>query len=102
MEQHDAQTEDDQRPRLEQNAVAGDPSGAFGRPGLHLQVSRPVVIDGLGGNGQHRNRRQHGKNRHQQEHGALRERIADRARHQGDRDIAGMIKGRIPSHSARQ
>jgi hypothetical protein len=102
MEQHDAQTEDDQRPRLEQNAVAGDPSGAFGRPGLHLQVSRPVVIDGLGGNGQHRDHRQHGENRNQQEHGALRECVADGARHHGDGDIAGMIEGCVPSHSPRQ
>jgi hypothetical protein len=76
--------------------------GLFGRAGLRLQVSRPVVIDGLGGNGQHRDHRQYGENRHQQEHGALGERIADRARHQGDRNIAGMIERRIPSHSPRQ
>ena len=44
----------------------------------------------------------HGEDRHEQEDGALRERIADRARHHGDRDIAGMVEGRVPPHASRQ
>ena len=52
----------------------------------------------LGGNGKHRDRRKHGEDRHQQEDGALRERIADRARSQSDGDIAGMVEGRVPPH----
>jgi hypothetical protein len=102
MEKRDAQTEDDQRPRLEQDAVASDPGGGFGRAGLGLQVSCSVVVDGLGGNGQHCDYSQRGENRHQQEHGPLRECIADRARYQSDRDIAGMVESRIPSHSPGQ
>src|ERR1019366_6520357 len=48
MEQHGAQPEDDQRSGLEQDTVASDPGGAHRRARLGLQVSRPVVIDGLG------------------------------------------------------
>jgi hypothetical protein len=37
--------------------------------------------------------------RGQKEHGALRERIADRGRHHRDADIAGMVESRVSSHA---
>jgi len=73
-------TEDDQRSRLEQDAVAGGTGRGHCLIVFPVEVSRPIVIDGRGRNGQHCDRRQQGENRHQQEYGALREFIADRAR----------------------
>ena len=87
---------------LEQDAVASGGRGALNRAGLGLQVSRPVVIDGLGGNGQHCDHRQHGEDWHQQENGALREFITDRSSDQGDRDIACIVEGRVAPHPPRQ
>ena len=102
MKQHDAQAEDDQRPGLEQDAVAGGTGAAAAASCSRVEVSRPVVVDRLGRNGQHRDRRQHGEDRHEKEDGTLREGIADRARHHGDGDIAGMVEGRVPPHAPRQ
>ena len=64
-----------------------------------LQVSRPVVIDGGGRDGKHREAREHGEDRHKKEDGALRKNIADRAGRHGDRDVACMVKGRVPPHA---
>ena len=61
MEQHDADAEDNQRPGLDQDAIAGRTSGPPGRVGLAVQVSRPIQIDRLVGNGQHGDGREHGE-----------------------------------------
>jgi hypothetical protein len=99
------QAEDDQRSGFEQDAVAGRTGRGLRRILLSIEVSRPVVIDRLGGNGQHRDAGKHGEDRHEKEHGALRECIANTARHHGDGDIARMVKGmrcrdRAVPHSA--
>jgi hypothetical protein len=102
MEEHHATAEDDERPGFKQDPVTGNLGLALGRAWLGLQVSCPVIIDGLCGDRQHRDRRQQGEKRHQQENRALREGVTNRAGHQGDPDIAGMVEGRVPAHPPRQ
>jgi hypothetical protein len=102
MEQHDAKAEDDQRPGFEHDPVAGRPGCGLRHVLLSVEVSRPVVINRLGRNGEHRDAGNHREDRHEKQYGALRERIANPARHHGNGDIARMVKGRVPSHAPRQ
>ena len=71
MEQHDAQTEDDQRARLEQDTVAGDPGRGPGRVWFLIEVSCPIVVDGGGWDREHRDAREHGEDRDEKKDGAL-------------------------------
>jgi hypothetical protein len=62
---------------------------------LAVEVSRPIVTDRLGRNGQHCDAGRHGENGQENEHGVLRECAANTARYHGDGDIARVVKGSI-------
>src|SRR5271166_118657 len=63
--QHDAQTEDDQRAGLEQDAVAGGTGGSPSRVWFLIQVSRPIVVDGGGWDREHRKGCEHSEDRYE-------------------------------------
>jgi hypothetical protein len=82
VEQHGADREHHQGPALEQHSVAGGLPFTL-QLFLSLAVAeaaRPVQVYGAVGDGQHGGSSEHRKDRHQQEHGALREEVANRAR----------------------
>jgi hypothetical protein len=80
MKQHDAKSEDDERARFEQDAIVGGAARL-----VAIEISRPVEINRCRGNGKDGHRGQRGEYRDEQEDGALREGIADRA---GDKATA--------------
>jgi hypothetical protein len=62
----------------------------------------PLMIDGICRNGQSGHRGQYGTDRHQKEHGPLREPPADPAGESRDSDIARMIEGRVAAETPGQ
>ena len=99
MEQHRAAGIKQQRPAGQQHFETG---------GLRLAVillvaaARAVVVDGAGRDRQHRQSREHGKDRDQQEHRALRQSPADGACRRGDRNIAAMVECGVAAHAGGQ
>ena len=67
-----------------------------------ISLRRPLMVDGLRRNGQDGERGEHGKERHEEEDGALRQSPSDEAGEGRDGDIAGMVEGGIASHAPRQ
>jgi hypothetical protein len=99
MEQHRAKGENHQRTRLKQDPIPG--RGPFGFV-ISGKVSRPVVVDRVGWNGEHRGRGQGREDRNHQKDGALGEGVADRAGQERDRDIAAVVKRRVAAEAARE
>jgi hypothetical protein len=60
------------------------------------------VVDGLRRNGKDGKRGEHGKERNNEEDGALRQGPSDEAGEGGDADVAGVVEGGIAPHTSRQ
>ena len=60
------------------------------------------MIYGGGGDGEHGDSRENGEDRDHEKNGALGKGVADRARRQGDGDVAGMVEGGIAPQAPRQ
>jgi hypothetical protein len=99
VEQHGAEGENHERWRLEQDPVSG--RRAFGLA-IGGEVSRPVMVDRLRRNGEHRRRRQGREDGNHQKDGALGKGVADRAGQESDDDVAAVVKGGVPTEPAGQ